>query len=224
MLKNAPVRRVLFHGLILLVLSLVLIVSLFPPLESMDYVFYLLTSTLKVAPESLLMIIDLLLLLAGYWLAGSLYLLLSTGRLFSNFLLETWTRISRINRIFNRRGLVSLVLVGGIIVFWHLPMFMDAALLSYELHLVMHASTLFAGVLVFVGFRTLSPNQRLLTYLLGCKGMAIFGAYLCVAPIVVYGSYPFYEQAQAGAAMVAMCVASDATIIPIWLRRYFSKE
>jgi hypothetical protein len=88
----------------------------------------------------------------------------------------------------------------------------------------MHTSMLFAGLLIYAGFRMLSPNMRLFTYLLGCKGMAIFGAYLLVSPIVVYGSYPFYEQAEAGAAMVAMCVASDATIIPIWLRRYFSKE
>jgi hypothetical protein len=86
----------------------------------------------------------------------------------------------------------------------------------------MHASTFFAGILIYVGFRMLSPNMRLLTYLLGCKGMAIFGAILVVSPVVVYGSYPFYEQAEAGAAMIAMCVASDATVIPIWLKRYFS--
>jgi hypothetical protein len=28
---------------------------------------------------------------------------------------------------------------------------------------------------------------------------------------------------EAGATMVAMCVASDATIIPLWIRRYFNR-
>ena len=221
--KNIAVKRTIFRGLVLLVSSLALIVFLFPPFELMDYVSYVLTSGFNVAPEALLMIIDLLLLLAGYWLANSVYLFLFAGRLLSGFMVEVCSRLSLWNRIVNRRGLVSLVLAGGIIVFWHVPLIMDAALLSYGLHLIMHASTLFAGFLIFVGFRMLSPNQRLLTYLLGCKGMAIFGAYLCVAPIVVYGSYPFYEQAEAGATMIAMCVASDAAIIPVWLRRYFTK-
>ena len=117
-----------------------------------------------------------------------------------------------------------MILATAIIVFWHIPAILDAALLSYTVHLTMHASVFLAGLLIYVGSRWLSPNMRLLTYLLGCKGMAVFGAYLLVSPIVVYGSYPFYEQAEAGAAMVAMCVASDATIIPIWLKRYFSKQ
>jgi len=224
--KDSPVlvRRTMIHGMILLVLSLALIVSLFPPFESMDYVFYVLSSQINVAPEVFLVVIDVLLLLAGYWLASSLYSFLSIGRTFSDSLASICSRLNSVNKVLNRRGWTSLVLAVGIIVFWHVPMTLDAALFSYQLHLIMHASMLFAGILIYVGFRMLSPNMRLLTYLLGCKGMAIFGAYLLVSPIVVYGSYPFYEQAEAGAAMVAMCVASDATIIPIWLKRYFSKQ
>ncbi len=222
--KVCNIRRAMIHGMILLVLSLALIVSLFPPFESMDYVFYVLSSGFNVAPEVFLMVIDLLLLLAGYWLASSLYSFLSIGRTLSNPIASVCSRLSSVNKLLNRRGLVSLILAVAIIVFWHVPTILDAALLSYRLHLIMHASMLFAGFLIYAGFRMLSPSMRLLTYLLGCKGMAIFGAFLLVSPIVVYGSYPFYEQAEAGAAMVAMCVASDATIIPIWLKRYFSSR
>ena len=214
----------MIHGMILLVLSLALIVSLFPPFESMDYVFYVLSSGFNVAPEVFLMVIDLLLLLAGYWLASSLYSFLSIGRTLSNPVASVCSRLSSVNKVLNRRGLASLTLAVAIMVFWHVPTILDAALLSYRLHLIMHASMLFVGFLIYAGFRMLSPSMRLLTYLLGCKGMAIFGAFLLVSPIVVYGSYPFYEQAEAGAAMVAMCVASDATIIPIWLKRYFSRQ
>jgi cytochrome c oxidase assembly factor CtaG len=190
----------------------------------LDYVFYVLSSGFNVAPEVFLMVIDLLLLLAGFWFAGSLNAFLAVGRLYSNSFAAVRSRLGSINKVGNGKGWVSLGLAVGIIVFWHVPAVLDAALLSYTLHLVMHASMFLAGLLIYVGSRGLSPNMRLLTYLLGCKGMAIFGAYLLVSPVVVYGSYPFYEQAEAGAAMVAMCVASDATIIPIWLKRYFSKQ
>ena len=218
------VKRTMIRAIILLVLSLALIVSVFPPLESIDYVFYVLSSRFNVAPEVFLMVIDLLLLLAGYWLGTSLYSLLSIGRTSSDSLASICSRLSAVNKTLNRRGWASLVLAVAIIVFWHAPTILDAALLSFRLHLIMHMSMLFAGLLIYAGFRMLTPNMRLLTYLLGCKGMAVFGAFLLVSPIVVYGSYPFYEQAEAGAAMVAMCVASDATIIPIWLKRYFSRR
>ena len=222
--SDVMLRRGLVRGTILLVLSASLILLLFPPFESLDYVFYVLSSGFSVAPEVFLMVIDLLLLLAGFWFAGSLNAFLAVGGLYSNSFAAVRSRLGSINKVGNGKGWVSLGLAVGIIVFWHVPAVLDAALLSYTLHLVMHASMFLAGLLIYVGSRGLSPNMRLLTYLLGCKGMAIFGAYLLVSPVVVYGSYPFYEQAEAGAAMVAMCVASDATIIPIWLRRYFSKQ
>ena len=222
--SDVMLRRGLVRGTILLILSASLILLLFPPFESLDYVFYVLSSGFNVAPEVFLMVIDLLLLLAGFWFAGSLNAFLAVGGLYSNSFAAVRSRLGSINKVGNGKGWVSLGLAVGIIVFWHVPAVLDAALLSYTLHLVMHASMFLAGLLIYVGSRGLSPNMRLLTYLLGCKGMAIFGAYLLVSPVVVYGSYPFYEQAEAGAAMVAMCVASDATIIPIWLKRYFSKQ
>jgi len=223
-LFDVIVRRDLIRGTVLLVLSTSLIILLFPPFESMDYVFYVLSSGFNVAPEVFLMVVDLLLLLAGFWFAGSLNALLAVGGAVSDFLASVRSSLSSLDKAVNKGGWGSLVLAAVIIVFWHIPAILDAALLSYTVHLVMHTSVFLAGVLIYVGSRWLSPNMRLLTYLLGCKGMAVFGAYLLVSPIVVYGSYPFYEQAEAGAAMVAMCVASDATIIPIWLRRYFSKQ
>lgn len=212
------------RGMILLVLSSVLIISTLSPLEPIDYIFAALSSGLNVAPEAFLMVIDLLLLLAGYWLASSLESFLSVGRYLSDFLAHASSWLSVVNRKVNWKGITSLGAALFVIVFWQIPSVLNRALLQYELHLTMHVSLLFAGILVYVGFRQLTPNMRLLSYLIGCKAMAIFGAYLLISPIVIYGSYPYYEQAEAGAAMVTMCIASDATIIPLWLRRYFSRQ
>jgi cytochrome c oxidase assembly factor CtaG len=193
------------------------------PLEPIDYVYFELSSSLNVAAEVFVVVADLLLLLAGYWLASSLRTFLSAGKLLSDSMANACSRLSSLNKTLNRKGFASLLAALSIVVFWHLPPVLNVVLLQFWLHWTMHVSLFFAGVLIYVGFTQLTPNMRLLTYLLGCKAMAVFGAYLLVSPAVIYGLFPYPEQAEAGAAMVAMCVASDATIIPLWLRRYFSR-
>ena len=212
------------RGMVLLVLSSVLILAMLTPLEPIDFLYYELSAGLNVAPEVLLMVSDMLLLLAGFLIAASLRTFLSAGRLLSERLMNASSFLGWVNRVVNRRGLPSLVVAALIIAFWHVPSVLDAALLQYELHWVMHVTIFFAGVFIYVGFTRLTLGMRLLTYLLGCKAMLIFGAYLLVSPIAVYGTYPYPEQVEAGAAMVAMCLASDATILPLWVKRYFSKE
>jgi len=210
--------------MVLLLLSSVLILAMLTPLEPIDFLYYELSAGLNVAPEVLLMVSDILLLLAGFLIAASLRTFLSAGRLLSERLMNASSFLGWVNRVVNRRGLPSLVVAALIIAFWHVPSVLDAALLQYELHWVMHVTIFFAGVFIYVGFTRLTLGMRLLTYLLGCKAMLIFGAYLLVSPIAVYGTYPYPEQVEAGAAMVAMCLASDATIIPLWVKHYFSKE
>ena len=217
------IRRATTRGMILLILSSTLIIAMLTPIEPIDYVFFALSSGLNVAPEVLLMVSDVLLLFAGYALAASLRAFLSAGRMMSSNLADASSLLSSVNGAVNWKGLPCLVAALLIIVFWHVPSILDQALLQFQLHWIMHVSVFFAGVLIYVGFTRLTLGQRLLTYLLGCKAMAIFGAYLLVAPVAIYGSYPAPQQVEAGATMLAMCVASDATIIPLWIRRYFNR-
>jgi cytochrome c oxidase assembly factor CtaG len=207
-----------------LLLSSILILAMLTPLEPIDLLYYELSAALNIAPEVLLMVSDILLLLAGFLIAVSLRVYISAGRLMSNRLMAVSLILGSVNRILNRKGLPSLLVAATIIAFWHVPSILDAALLQYELHWVMHVSIFFAGVLVYVGFTRLTLGMRLLTYLLGCKAMLILGAFMLVSPIAIYGSYPYPEQLEAGAAMVGMCLVSDATIIPLWVRRYFSSK
>ena len=218
---RAFVRRAAARGTILLVLSSALITAMLTPIEPIDYVFFVLSLGLNVAPEVLLMVSDVLLLIAGYALAASLRTFLSAGRVMSRNLADAYSLLGSMNRAVNWKGLPCLIAAVLIIAFWHVPSILDQALLQFQLHWIMHVSVFFAGALIYAGFTRLTLGMRLLTYLLGCKAMAIFGAYLLVAPMAVYGSYPAPQQVEAGATMLAMCVASDATIIPLWIRRYF---
>jgi cytochrome c oxidase assembly factor CtaG len=221
---GAIVRGLMLRGMILLILSSTLTIAMLSPLEPIDLVYFALSSGLNVAPEVLLMVSDIFLLLAGFFIAASLRMFLSVGRLMSGKLMEASSFLGTMNRAVNRKGIPTIAAGALIVAFWHVPSILDAALLNFGLHWLMHVSIFFAGVLIYVGFTRLTLGMRLLTYLLGCKAMLIFGAYLLVSPVAVYGSYPYPEQLEAGAAMVAMCLASDATIIPLWVRRYFSKH
>jgi len=218
------VRGLAVRGMVLLLLSSALILAMLTPLEPIDLLYFELSSGLNVAPEVLLMVSDILLLLAGFLVAASLRTFLYAGRTLSGQLESASSFLGRVNRVVNWKGIPSLLVAAVVLVFWHIPSVLDAALLQYDLHWVMHVSIFFAGVFIYVGFTKLTLGMRLLTYLLGCKAMLIFGAYLLVTPIAIYGTYPYPEQLEAGTAMIAMCLASDVTIIPLWVRRYFSKN
>ena len=218
------VRSLMVHGMVLLLISSVLILAMLTPLEPIDLVYFELSSALNVAPEVLLMVSDILLLLAGFLIAASLRTVLYAGRRLSNKLENATSFLGRVNRVVNRKGLPSLTIAAAIIVFWYIPSVLNAALLQYDLHWVMHVSIFFAGVLVYVGFTRLTLGMRFFWVILGCKAMEIFGAYMLVSPIAIYGTYPHPEQLEAGTAMIAMCLASDAATIPLWVRRYFGKS
>jgi len=219
---DAMVTHNMRRGMLRLMLSSTLTLSMLTRSEPIDFLFAVLSSSLNVSPLALFMVFDMLLIAAGYWLASALNAFLTAGALLSNSLARLYSGFGRVNRSINKKGLVSLSAALLMIVLWYVPQILDAVLLQYTLHRLMYLSMLFAGVLIFVGFRRLSSNMRHLSYLLGCKIMVIFGAYLLVSPVAIYNYFPYYEQAEAGAAMVAMCIASDATILPLWLRRYFS--
>ncbi len=166
----------------------------------------------------------MLLIVAGFLVAQGLDRLILAAGAFKESVARGYSELLRVNVRFNPRGVLAFVAGGLAIAYSHLPSNFNAALTDDLIHVEMHLALIVAGSLFFVGFKLLTPNMRLLAYILGCKAMAIFGAYLLVSPVVVYGTFPYPEQAEAGVAMVGMCVASDATIVPLWLRRYFSKQ
>jgi cytochrome c oxidase assembly factor CtaG len=220
---DSRAKRTLVRGTVLLLLGSILAILIVSPLEPIEYLYFVLSSDLNVAPMVFLMISDVLLLVAGYLLATSLDSFLSVGRTISKHLDHTYLRLGWLDSRLNRRGLPAIIAAAGVIVIWHVPFILNTALLDFWLHEAMHVTIFFAGALAYVGLRRLTFGMRVLTYLLGCKAMAILGAYLIISPTVVYGTYTYPEQLEAGVAMIAMCAASDATIIPLSLRRFFSK-
>jgi len=203
-----------------LLLSVVLILSLFPPLELIDYFYWAFTLDFSVAPEVFIMFSDLLLLLAGFLLAYSLREVLSTRSWMSN-VSDSFYRV-------NRRGIPSLIAASLIIVYWHVPNILDSALLNFPLHVIMHLSLLVAGSLIFLGARLLTDRTRKIMSILGCKAMGIFGVFLLVTSGLgysrFYSVYPLTQQAQLGLSMMIMMFIFEGFLVPYWLYKYFNHD
>jgi len=210
--------------MISLALSTSLVISVFPPFEPIDYLFVWLSSTVGLVPEAFILLSDLLMLCAGVLLAYAVHIFLSVTRL-SPGLAYYAAKLGEIGSRFKVDGRLSLVAAAMIVVYWHLPLSLNATILSYPLHLLMNEMILFAGVLMFIGGRRLTGRNRHFITILGCKAMGIFGVYLLVTSGYsrFYDVYPLVQQAQLGLLMVVSMFAFEAVFIPWWLYSYFTK-
>jgi hypothetical protein len=217
--KRNSNKNQLIGATLIVVLSLVLIISMFPPLELMDYAYFALSIGFNVAPEVFIMISDLLLLLAGVLLAYSLDRFLSVDSSNSDV-------VDSLNARLNKGGMPSLVAAAVIIVYWHLPSVVDSALLNFDLHVIMHAWLVVAGILIFMGAGLLSARVRKIAAIFGCKAMGIFGVFLLVTSGAgynrFYSIYPISEQAQLGLTMMLMMFVFEGFLVPYWLYKYFT--
>ncbi len=217
--------RTLIRGVGALVLSLALMIAMFPPLELIDYVFWALSVNFNVAPEVYIMFSAVLLLLAGYLLAYSLQKFLAVGTSLSDSLAYLCSWLGSLNGLLNKGGVPALATAALLIVYWHLPPILDAAVLQFRLHLIMHASLLLAGLLIFVGSGCLNGITRWVAAILAHMAMGIFGVVLLVTSgyYRFYSVYPLSQQAQLGLVMVIMMFAFEGALLPYWLYQYFTK-
>jgi cytochrome c oxidase assembly factor CtaG len=205
------------HAFVALLLSSFLIISLFPPLELIDYLYWAFTANFNVAPEVFIMSSDLLLLLAGFLLVHSIREFLSTRVM--------QPELNSLGKL-NRKGIPSLTAAVLIIAYWHVPRVLDSALLSFPLHVIMHFSVLVAGGLIYVGASPLTRRQRRMASILGCKAMGIYGVFLLVTSGAgynrFYSVYPLSQQAQLGLSMMVMMFVFEGFLVPYWLYQYFT--
>jgi len=120
-------------------------------------------------------------------------------------------------------SLVPLSSAAILIGYWYLPAQLSAAAGSVEVGVEMQLAFLFAGALIFVGAAFLSRRLKLITLVVVGKALGLYGMFLLLIPTAVYRTYPAYEQAYAGTALVFLMLTLDFTIMPLWLYNYFAK-
>lgn len=162
-------------------------------------------------------------LAGGFLLTSGADMLVLAGSGVSSIISGAYAGLLRINATYNRKGLVTFLIAGVLVAFWHLPANFDAAVLSESIHVQMHLTFLLVGSLIFAGSRLLTWRVRTFLLLVPSKAMGIFGAYLMFTTGYVYAVYPAWQQAECGLAMVVMMLGMDLTLVPYWLYRYFQK-
>lgn len=148
-------------------------------------------------------------------------MLVLAGSAVSRGVSRAYSGLLRINATYNRKGLVTFLIAGILIAFWHLPANFDAAVLNEGIHIQMHMTFLLVGSLLFAGSKLFTWRVRTFLLLIPSKAMGIFGAYLMFTAGYVYAVYPAWEQAQCGLWMVVMMLGMDLTLVPYWLYKYF---
>ena len=114
-----------------------------------------------------------------------------------------YQRLIKANRRFNTHGVIGVPVAIIILIYWHLPANFDLAVLTEEIHLMMHISFILLGVIVFMNVKAISKGE-LLTHIFALMiAMVVWGIVLITTPEHLYSSYPMTQQAEAGIVMVA---------------------
>ncbi len=100
-------------------------------------------------------------------------------------------------------GLLGLGVISGLLVFWHLPTFWDAAVLNPLIHVIEHFCFLFIGLLIGGFLPMLPDNFKMLTLMLGLSAHMFYGFALYLITTPVYPLYPVSQQALLGVSLFA---------------------
>ena len=210
---DSTLKRLITKGLLAVASGFALILILLSPIGE------LLESTL-----ALHMVVDHnLFMICGILLTYGFDTLLLADSKVSSAAAGCYRTLLSVNARYNKRGLLGVGVAAALAIYWHLPGNFDAAVLNESIHLQMHLSFVLVGSLLFLGYKLLTRKMRGWLIVGVCKPMEIFGAYLLVTPTILYTVYPAADQAIAGAAMVFMCLAVDATIFTNWLCTMFAR-
>lgn len=161
---------------------------------------------------------------AGFLLVYGGDLLIWVGSRVSKNVSRVYARFLRVNSIFSRYGIATLVVASSIAGYWYLPSNFDAAVLHANLHFEMHMSLLLAGGLIYVGSKLLTKRTQQFAPVIIGKAMGLFGALMLVTPVSIYAVYPAAEQTEAGVALVVIMLVVDLTLMPILLYGYFGRD
>jgi cytochrome c oxidase assembly factor CtaG len=160
-------------------------------------------------------------LAGGFLITSGADMLVLAGAGVSNTVSRAYAGLLRINATYNKKGLVTFLIAGILVGYWHLPANFDAAVLDESIHVLMHTTFMIVGSLIFAGSKLLTWRVRTFLLLIPSKAMGIFGAFLMFTAGYVYSVYPEWQQTQCGLAMVVMMLAMDLTLVPYWLYKYF---
>lgn len=100
------------------------------------------------------------------------------------------------------RGHVSILFAAAIVIFWHIPVFFNLAVLDDAVHIVEHLSFSMAGGAVGFALHSMGTWTRLGSLLIAELTMLLFAVFLIVFQLHVYQVYPREHEFVFGIGMV----------------------
>ena len=110
----------------------------------------------------------------------------------------------RLRRLKNTKfGLLGVLVIASLLIFWHLPTFWDAAVESLLVHILEHVCFLFVGVLIGFCIPLLQDNMKMILLALTISAHMFYGFALYLISTPVYPLYPVAQQQLLGVALFA---------------------
>ena len=193
-------------------------------------IFLLLSSTFeRYEMENLffhLMIEHLLFLVVGFLFGSGSDSIIrsfkSNQSIYGKNIIKFYSKYLAFNNLYNPFGLTTGLLFIFILFYWHFPSNFDQAIVNINMHLFMHVSIIFSGILLYSTFKMISRIQSLVFILSIDKTMGVLGFFLAGGNSQIYQTYPLSVQMTSGFWMIIMMVGIDLLCILLILKTFFN--
>ncbi|MHB8568025.1 MAG: DUF1404 family protein [Nitrososphaerales archaeon] len=97
-----------------------------------------------------------------------------------------------------RNAFLGFATLTAIIMVWHVPIFWDAAVVSFWTHIAEHACFLAVGAMIGIFVPMLNDNMKVMAALMAISAHMFYGFVLYISTTRVYPLYPVSQQAELG--------------------------
>jgi len=110
-------------------------------------------------------------------------------------------RIVNINNKYNRKGIITSVIITLILVYWHLPTNFNLTAIDNEWHILMHIFLSIIGLLIYLDIKSTTQKGLLIKLIILMNMMLIIGFTLILTGSHYYTSYIYDQQSLTGILM-----------------------
>jgi len=131
--------------------------------------------------------------------------------------IKNWKSLLKIIFSLNKYPLLWLFIAIDIMIFWHIPIFFDLAVLDNFVHILQHISFMIVGLSVFMALRNFGESLHLflLISLIGMMGLS--GVLFSIIGDHIYLVYDIQKHNEAGFYMVLTSIIILILLFPIYL-------
>ncbi len=110
-------------------------------------------------------------------------------------------RIIKINNKYNRKGIITSVIITLLLVYWHIPTNFNLTAIDNEWHILMHIFLSIVGLLIYLDIKSTTQKGSLIKLIILMNIMLIIGFTLILTGSHYYTSYIYDQQSLTGIIM-----------------------